>query len=59
MATKAVDERKLVDAGFILMARNVGWNHVSVWRRDDELDLTFSDEEAVAWVAAREAKEKE
>ena len=58
MATKVVDERKLVEAGFILMARNVGWSRVSVWRRDDELDLTWNDEEAMAWLAEREAKGK-
>ena len=58
MGTNVVDERRLVAAGFILMTRSLGFNHESLWRRDDEPDLTFSDAEAMAWLAEHEKKKE-
>ncbi len=58
MATRAVDERRLIEANFILVARNLGWNHTTIWRRDDEPDVTFSEDEALQWLELEGKKKR-
>jgi phage head maturation protease len=55
--TRAIDERKFYASGFRLVARNIVQGQ-SLWRRDDDPDRTYTDDEAVVYLAEHEKTTK-